>query len=239
MNSLTRFIILFLISSVLGILILINRSSSETEDKSTNVKQTSLGGSIILGVSIAILVISRITTISEIKKNQTGYEISFGKETVMFLSSFILVFCAAMFGVVIVFARHMMKDMYYLISIGLIFLSVLFSGWLSSRVDTFDRTGLVLLVLTAGCIIGAGVTLNMVKQDEYKDLAPELQTSFSDLPKVTWSIGGATILCLIGYGIYLYKKGNQSQGPLPASPSAQQQSDVAWENAPEQPYRDI
>jgi uncharacterized protein YpmS len=207
---------------VLGILILIQRSSSDAEDKSTNVKTTSLAGIILLSLSLAILILSRIISLSDTQKHDTGYTITTGNEAIMFFASFVLVFCASFLGILIVFVKHLTSDMYYQISLGLLVLSVILAGYFSSREDTFGPWGKVLLVLIALLIIGAGVTISKVSIDKDEDLGAELKTSFKDLPVVAWSIGGFTILMLIFSWLYSRRNSQPpSQQSLPSPRSSQ------------------
>jgi hypothetical protein len=191
-------------------MILIQRSSTDNEDKLTNVRSTSSAGIAFLTLSIMLLVGSRIGNISQIQQIATGHTITFGQETVMFLSSFVLVFCSAFLGVTAVFGRHLIHDQKYVISIGLLTLSVIISGFFSSRVQTFDGVGIVLLVLAAGLVVGAGVTLKMVSISQDTEIGEDLKTSFGQLPIVAWTIGGFTILSAILFAFYKARKGNQS-----------------------------
>jgi len=225
MESLTLFLLLFCISSVLGVLILIQRSSSETEDKSTNVKTTSSFGIGLLTIAIVVLIVSRIVSISNYEKVETGYKITFAKKSIMFLSSFVLVFCSALLGVTSVFGRHLMHDTNYIISLSLLGVSVITAGWFSSRQDTFGIEGMILLFLTSALVFVSGFMLNKVSASEDPDMGSELKKSFSDLPKVAWSIGGFAIGVIIIYGLYRLFKDESSPAKGDESPAQAQGDD--------------
>lgn len=200
-------IAIFALSAAMGIIYVVNQV---TNDSDSHVSDNATRATLFVLVGIILLIFNRSKTIAA-SLSTDSKKVSM---LPIFFSSFMIVLCAAFFGMVTCYSYYISGSGNYNMAVGFIIGATLLSIFFSSRQDVFDKYGVILVLAIAGFILTSGIYLDKAygDLDNGKSINPGMKSFFKDMYIMAITLSVFMIVGVIGIKGYMkYKESKSSQ----------------------------